>query len=365
MADEAAMISSRRMPRFIKDEAADSDSFGAHARIASAIALAIESDPTFKVIGLLGPWGSGKSTVAKLIELAISEQSSDQKTYFFSYDTWLHQSDPARRAFLESLIYFLIEKELTTIDVWKDRIDQLNRRIEDTETTSTPTLTFSGRIILVSLLFLPLGLQFLGYEWLDAASGTGWHERVLFIDPPILAKILFPIGLFLTILPLIIGFAIYFSWRPKRSIFSAAFWTTHRPPHEEDSIISIFANKEIQRNRSKITRSPDPTAIEFQSIFREIMRSVSSKRPKFVFVIDNLDRLPETDAISMWGTIRSFFLGASERVGKRPGDELPVIILPIDERAVRRMYAARRWISSTISRSCRSRSARCIRRKAR
>ncbi len=50
--------------------------------------------------------------------------------------------------------------------------------------------------------------------------------------------------------------------------------------------------------------------------------------------MDNLDRLPEADAVGMWATIRSFFLG------REKGQQLPTVILPIDQDAVHRMYKA-------------------------
>ncbi|MCA6249376.1 P-loop NTPase fold protein [Phenylobacterium sp.] len=86
-----------------------------------------------------------------------------------------------------------------------------------------------------------------------------------------------------------------------------------------------------QKNRTITT--PDPTTIEFQTIFRKIMSSVFAEGRRFIFVVDNLDRLPEAQAVELWATIRSFFLGADQRLN------LPTVILPIDEKAVERMYA--------------------------
>ena len=51
---------------FIRDVPATKDAFGSHSRIAKALATAIHTQKDLKVVGLLGPWGSGKSTVVKL-----------------------------------------------------------------------------------------------------------------------------------------------------------------------------------------------------------------------------------------------------------------------------------------------------------
>ena len=138
---------------FIRDEPAAEDLFGSHDRLARAMAAVIRSQKDLKVVGLLGAWGSGKSTVVKLVQNHLDKQEGDVKAYCFPYDAWLHQSDPPRRSFLETLIKFLIDKDLTRKpDIWQARLDQLNRQVEDTEATSTPTLTTTGRVALFSLL---------------------------------------------------------------------------------------------------------------------------------------------------------------------------------------------------------------------
>src|SRR3546814_15409517 len=54
--------------RYLRDEPALEDKFGAHKRIAKGMANAIRTNPDLKVVGLIGPWGSGKSTVVGFLE---------------------------------------------------------------------------------------------------------------------------------------------------------------------------------------------------------------------------------------------------------------------------------------------------------
>lgn len=315
--------------KIIKDEAAEEDFFGSHSRIAKAMATLIKAANT-KVVGLLGAWGSGKSTVIKLVQKQLESEETPIKTYCFCYDAWLHQNDPPRRSFLETLIHFLIEKKLTTEKEWREKLAQLNRRIEETEVTSTPALTFSGRLIVFSLLLIPLGGQFVSYQWYNAAfKETGPNTFAIFA---------FIFGSLSLLLPLGVATLVYIFWRPTLPFWKKELWTTHKAPYEQESIISLFMSKEVQKRRNKVTRAPDPTTIEFQDIFREIMQKVSNDKRRFLFVIDNLDRLPETEAVAMWGTIRSFFLGAEETNYIRKALPLPTVILPIDEEAVKRMY---------------------------
>ncbi len=79
----------------------------AHERVAEAIADLVKSEPGGRVIGLEGTWGSGKSTIVKLVQTNLSkpETTTDSpKTETLVFDAWAHQGDPLRRTFLESLM---------------------------------------------------------------------------------------------------------------------------------------------------------------------------------------------------------------------------------------------------------------------
>lgn len=69
-------------------------------------------------------------------------------------------------------------------------------------------------------------------------------------------------------------------------------------PEEPEPILSLVINKGIKSTQSDILKSIDPTTIEFQKKFQLIMKSVTNDKRHFVFVIDNLDRLPEEQALS-------------------------------------------------------------------
>ncbi len=310
---------------FIADNVAEEDAFNSHSRIATAVAGVIRQKKDLKVIGLLGSWGSGKSTVVGFIQKILRADHRPVRFHCFTYDAWLHQSDPPRRAFLENLIRFLIEEDLTKDVRWDDKIKQLNRQIEDTETTSTPTLSCSGRFLLFTSFFVPVGMNFISHDWFDAAS----KDKANLLD-----WIPFVTGWILLFLPILTAFGFYLWWRPWKDFRKKGFWTNHRAPYQRESILSLFTNREVVHQKNRTIRTPEPTTIEFQETFREIMEAVSAKDRRFIFIVDNLDRLPESQAVELWATIRSFFLGADQRLN------LPTVILPIDEKSVKRMYAA-------------------------
>src|SRR5205809_57795 len=101
--DSRSSIQSDTCPtRLLSDEPVSSDAFGPHKRIAHAIAeLIVSNEAEGLSIGLEGSWGSGKSTVAKLLTDLITPEKN---TAVVSFDAWAHEGDPLRRTFLENLI---------------------------------------------------------------------------------------------------------------------------------------------------------------------------------------------------------------------------------------------------------------------
>jgi predicted KAP-like P-loop ATPase len=86
--------------------------------LASVVAKLLSDEPEARVIGILGPWGCGKSTAVKQIEVAVAAKDS-KKTHFFTYDAWLNQADPVRRSFLEALVTFLVSKRRVDEATWR------------------------------------------------------------------------------------------------------------------------------------------------------------------------------------------------------------------------------------------------------
>jgi len=321
-----------RLPIFIVDAPAALDELGPHGRLAGAIVQVVQNDHRIKTIGLLGGWGSGKSTVVRLVEDALDRGEGHPKIHCFTYDAWLHQSDPPRRAFLEALVSYLQRRkgfeDLQTAQAgWRSKLDALNKQTETTETTTTPTLTKAGLWYLPTLLFVPLGLKLIGDGTLSA-DGQGDSA----------ASILFALGWVSTLAPAIAALGIYLAWRPKGFPLGLKSWTTHKAPHDKDSILSVVANKHVESKHELKARSPEPTAIEFQDAFRDIMEVAQTPQRRLVIVVDNLDRLPGPEAMTIWATIRSFFLGSDGVNRTLDRTKLPTVIMPIDEASISRIY---------------------------
>lgn len=331
-----ASQSGARPLKFIRDVASDKDFFGTHDKVASAIAEVVQTNTEIKVIGLLGTWGSGKSTVVHLLDKHLSASKSTT-SLVFTYDAWLHQSDPPRRSFLETLLHFLIDKGMTKEEDWSEKLDVLNRRVEDNVTTTTPRLKWPGTLMISSLLLVPLGARFTGPEWYKAAFSATTNPNTPH------AGLVVALSLICLIAPFIVASTFYLWWRSTKRFWTPAFWTRsnllkHRKPYQDESILAFFMNKETKTNYNRLIKEPEPSAIEFQDAFREVMEQVIPQDQRLIIVIDNLDRLPESEAIALWATIRSFFLGPNSGLRARKPLQHPIVLLPIAEDAIEKLY---------------------------
>ena len=132
--------------RTLSDEPARSDAFGSHERVSEALAGVIDAEAGGKAIALTGAWGSGKSTVIRLLRarLSILDRARKGSTQIFEFDAWVHEGDSLRRAFLESLGRFLRKVEWISEEYWAETRWHLSRKEDQSVTTSRPSLTGWG-----------------------------------------------------------------------------------------------------------------------------------------------------------------------------------------------------------------------------
>lgn len=334
--DTSSQLVAAPTVRFIRDIPADDDFFKTHTRVATAIVRAIEENPEIKVIGLLGRWGSGKSTVAnKVVELLEAPETSVFKV--FPYDAWLHQSDPLRRSFLESLILTLVRVDAIAPGKWMRKLNKLNRPVEDARTIETPVLSSDARWLALSLLAVPIALGFLGFETLKAAFGA---------EATPLGRWTIGASILLMLAPGITWLVLYASRRPWGHLFDAGcgfwkktFWQPVDAEGEPVSAFQIFVQGPSKQTDTRTFRSNEPTSLEFGRMFQKIAKEVRDRGHRLVILIDNLDRVDQDEALGMWATIRSFFLASNETDDAKTESFHPTVILPIDRHAVEDLFA--------------------------
>ncbi len=327
--------------RLLEDTPAEDDllafsgDIGPHARVAQAIAEVIVSpyESGGKMIGLEGGWGAGKTTVINLLRKRLD---ANPNITVVSFDAWAHEGDPLRRTFLETQIRhfqsatdWLTETEK---EEWSETLLKLAKRRQETETRTVPKTTALGTIFAISAFLVPIGALFLQ---------TSLRQGVT-INPSLPISWEFIIGLLLTGAPLmvLIGNSIRIGW--KRFIKKKNSETSEKPKSDEQDVGDwAFLQGIVTEMTQNITKTPDPTSVEFEDIFRKLMGAVlpESSSRQAVIVLDNLDRIDPKDALSIWSTLQTFL---QDRTAKTEHWFKKLwIIVPYDPTGLQQLWANR------------------------
>ena len=249
----------------IPDDPSEADEFaaGAHENVARAIAALIDEGDGGKVIGLEGWWGSGKSTVVRMISkyLTAPRPAGAPATRVLVFDAWAHQGDPLRRTFLESVIEDVRQAEWLPETAARDLKRKLSGRSSSARVRSTSSLTREAQIAAATALLIPFGAA------LFANSFHTHHRLALGIGAVLLA------APFLVVLGFacakLIGLAVRgrhqeSGWRRKLADL--------RP-------FSIFAKEQSTKTDTDEVVLGEPTSVEFERFFGEILdRALTGQR---------------------------------------------------------------------------------------
>lgn len=290
--------------RLLRDLPVDTDSFGPHERVASAIAEMVANEPGGIAIAVEGSWGSGKSTIVHILDRKTSDD-------VFVFDAWAHEDDPLRRVFLESLIDHcwpnLNDQQKKS---WMDEKDCLSKRRRSVTTESQPRITRTTALVVAFSSAYPLALIVSAAAFRQESPWAWWQW----------------LAIGYAILPILIGLITWFKLGKKT-------------PSEASKagLIQLWIHKADSTVKSDSTESSEPTSIEFQSIFVRLMEDyLADADRRLVIVLDNLDRLPHDRAVSLWSTLRVFMdCWESERHNWASRTWL---LVPYDRPAVQRLW---------------------------
>ena len=367
--------------KFIPDSEADVDAFGVHTQTATALSsiIATNINNTLRTIGLLGDWGSGKSTVIKFTQERLQKEQKD-KFFFFTFDAWLHQGDAPRRSFLESIINKGCSEGLLDKKNYDEVKQKIQGRHEDHVIKTTPIFTGWAMLIALSLLFIPLAARM-------------YNSNCPFFSSQNLPSIL------ITCVPVFVTILMYCAWRdwnsfkrvtqkffllfslsaltfliaiiPANSIMAVIqeypllidiqfwgqliffplfawaiyefykcneiFFTKHK--YKDRSITELFINKSVSHVTNKIVKTPDPTSIEFSNIFQNVIADLGKKGRILVVIFDNLDRVEKNLALNMWAMIRSLLICNMVPSNENNANYAkPFVIIPLDQTSIDLLY---------------------------
>lgn len=308
---------------FIADEPAKTDAFpsGTHTRVAATLVDLIQSNDGGRAIALEGTWGSGKSTIIDLARTTFEErnQTATPKHAVFIFDTWAHQGDPMRRAFLDALIDHLTGTIISS-SKWTEKLERLRSLRKKVTEQRAETLSLVAR---VSLFFLPiLPLAYLAFsEWLKPKPTP--------ISVPYFGTISIT---FIGVVAILIIAAPY---------LAALITLVRRIGHDEmkgRSIIVAFNRQTDQITTEQLIKEDEATTLEFNNLFDEIVSDARGAGFRLVIVLDNLDRLANDQIREIWATMRNFFAATP---GEKRTETLKNVwlVVPIDRKHIEAVFA--------------------------
>lgn len=306
------------LPRLLRDDPAPVDEFGGHRKTAEALAHLIRDNTGGYAIALEGTWGAGKSTVVTLLQDELTGDDED----IVVFDAWAHQGDPLRRSFLETLVrhftQFRPPNRGDWIDTprWVDKLDSLAGRKKTSTRNIATRVRLPAMLAALGLLFVPLGFVVLNHQVDSLSSDEA-------------TTIWFAAGAILVAMPLI------------GAVVGGCIRRFNPKMHEEDVsnksrfFDPIVGNEDVVEKTTSI-ESPDPTSIEFEAMFRDLMSdALGDSDRRLVIVFDNLDRVAPSDALSILATMQTFL--SSGPVKDRWRDRLFVVV-PYDDVGLRNLW---------------------------
>ncbi len=351
----ASTITPREQPQLLSDEPADIDALGSHQRVADGIAKLVLSNDGGKAITLEGTWGSGKSTVIKLLKKSLTNNltKNPHEVQVFTFDAWNHTGDPLRKAFLRELMDFLggvtsgSAKWIESTE-WQEKLRRITIPRDSAIKFSLPIIGNWIRALLVLAgAFIVINTQRSNdvFDWLKnhlsspfLSVAASWLKTNKGINPsasewkPIMVLFLFIIlyllieGLWLAI-PKIVACLKKEKTREK-TVFQSKF--IHP--------VALLLGRLPQQEISETTKQGDATSVEFRIFFSEMMMTCLNSARKLVIVLDNMDRVRPEEALAIWSTMRLFF--DPYEMGRAGWQKQLWLIVPFDPSAVDRLWEA-------------------------
>jgi len=265
----------------LPDTPADVDHFGGHEKIAKSIISMVRTDRGGKAIALVGSWGSGKSTVIRILQKLLGQDAElDMKCFVF--DAWAQKGAYLQRSFLESSIDQLGKWGWLDTAEWNLEKEALKGGSHLRTHYRTAWSRLTPIAALLALLF-PIGITLLAQNH----AFPGW-------------TLWFGVGL-CALLPLGI---------PLLCFLAHLFPGLRLPVDSNHSLLPklvAHAAGQDAGHTEETYETPSPTPLQFEHLFNKlVIEGLRDAGRRLVLVIDNLDRVDAAAARDIWTTMQTF-----------------------------------------------------------
>ncbi|AYD46391.1 P-loop NTPase fold protein [Arachidicoccus soli] len=264
-------------PKFLPNLPCGEDLFEGKSqdKIADNIITVLRNVSSCKIIGIDGPWGSGKSNLVQLVAKKLKPQY-----HFFIYDAWGHQEDLQRRSILEELIQDLTNEQNSIIDGdWHEKLKILLSKRRETESKTIPKISYGIIISIIAIIATPI-LKVAA----DSLSPQSWWRLPVVAIPA---------------LGMLAIFIYYFNDERKKAGKKDSF------KRALTRFCTIYQNRLEEEVRTEVISEEEPSVRKFINYMEDISKDLQQK--KLVIVFDNMDRLPHTKVQELWSSIHIFF----------------------------------------------------------
>lgn len=302
------------------------------ANVLNDVILGLDEGMT---VGVDGEWGSGKSTVIKLLKGMLGSKAD-----IFVFDAWAHEGDALRRSFLEAIIRHYVQEiksgrikgndaELTSLYL------EVAQRKKITKISHTSKPTGLGISFLLTILASTIGCGLL-----SCCRPIGDSSPALIAAVAGGALVSTPF-----IVMLVNAVRIFSSKAAKgkrwKSLIDAENW----------SFIESSGTSDVEE---RVTDEAEKSSIEFENLFTTYISQIIQENPdkKFVIVIDNLDRINVDDALKIWSTLQTFLQNknaccdCSEPIYKKLW-----LVVPYDGQSIAKLWDKNQEENSSVSKS--------------
>ncbi|MEN5028966.1 P-loop NTPase fold protein [Pseudomonas sp. Ps21-P2] len=257
---------------------------GSHNKVASAICSYVSDDQNSKVIGLDGEFGSGKSSILKMVEQKLLKLDSKYRVWFFDCEQNYQGSIKSNfiELFTEELVANAGTDEKTKAALRESRDKALGRHFTYTKNTISRVSGWA-LLLIVALFFSSSSFKELFALTKQQGAVPKWIYALHIAS--LLSPALTLIGAW---------------WRLKGTKVGNQPW----------SIFYLFKGGSDDTITEKIQVAKEVTPLDLKRTLEADLKLF--KDTHYIIILDNLDRLPKDSLRSVWSDLEIFTWASEE-----------------------------------------------------